>query len=296
MGTSLLQNPNTVAALLNSMRGGIFLTGPDLSIQFWSQGAQELLGIAPKEVVGQPCKVVPFSDSSGQILTGDALPAMKAAKKRSVQTSVVKIRRKDGTHAWFDLRVTPLLEQDMVLGLIHEFSLLSVQTEVPNPNVLELCPVTGLRNRRSAEGVLREMLEEAREKELEVGLLLVHVDDLEAVNGKYGYEVGDLVMKMVGGCIQNVGDNDDLVARWSGAQFVVASLGVNHLRLELLADRVRANVSKSTRSISHCALTVTVSIGATMSRPADGIGELIRRANNLMKRSRDNGGNCLSVA
>lgn len=98
-----------------------------------------------------------------------------------------------------------------------------------------------LRNRRSGETAIREMINEGTQ-----GLfMLMDVDDFKGVNDNYGHDVGDLVIVAVADALRNIFRESDIVFRLGGDEYAVFAPGVTDDRSKAaLISRLRAEISR----------------------------------------------------
>lgn len=96
--------------------------------------------------------------------------------------------------------------------------------------------LTGLPNRAFLHERLRHEMERARRDGHALGVLMVDLDDFEAVNDAYGHEAGDALLHAVAGRLAWVVRSDETVARLGGDEFVVVVRGVGAARR--VAERI----------------------------------------------------------
>ncbi|MGY1830769.1 EAL domain-containing protein [Geodermatophilus sp. SYSU D01180] len=101
--------------------------------------------------------------------------------------------------------------------------------------------LTGLPNREAFESRLRELAGD--DGHAACAVLLCDVSRLTRVNESLGHEAGDEVLRQVADRLRSVSRDGDLLARYSGDQFVVALPGVAATGLPALVDRVTAAVA-----------------------------------------------------
>jgi diguanylate cyclase (GGDEF)-like protein len=128
-------------------------------------------------------------------------------------------------------------------------------------------PLTGLANRAGIELVAAPMIEHARRSGQAVHCLYVDVDGMRTVNEAAGLAGGDAVLREVAEIVQASVRGTDVVARWTGDEFVVVGPGTGTSPLEL-ERRVRA------RLVTHPPVPVEiwsgrVSIGSATLVPWD---------------------------
>ena len=83
-------------------------------------------------------------------------------------------------------------------------------------------PLTGLYNRRYAEGQLHHMAEDATAIGLPYALLALDIDHFKTVNDRYGHTAGDDVLKDLATRLKSGLRDVDLLARLGGEEFLIA--------------------------------------------------------------------------
>jgi diguanylate cyclase (GGDEF)-like protein len=96
-----------------------------------------------------------------------------------------------------------------------------------------------------------------------VTVVMVEIDDFEAVNDTLGHAVGDIVLRIVAGRLRGVVVDDRvLVCRWRGEQFLAAGVGLDAQQGSVLADQIRLAMSVTPFALgADQTIPVTVSAG-----------------------------------
>jgi diguanylate cyclase (GGDEF)-like protein len=128
--------------------------------------------------------------------------------------------------------------------------------------------LTGLYNRRYFKFRLKEEMERARRSDRELSLLLLDLDGLKSVNDIYGHLRGDKLLTDFSEEIVNQVRPFDLVARYSGDEFVILLPESGKIEAEMIAERVRKTVSEKAFH-GEPDLKATASIGLAIF-PVDG--------------------------
>lgn len=81
-------------------------------------------------------------------------------------------------------------------------------------------PLTELPNRRFVEMEGERLIALANRENKKICLIYVDLKKFKPVNDKYGHQVGDYVLKVVGGRLKNVVRKSDIVGRIGGDEFV----------------------------------------------------------------------------
>ncbi|MEO3761092.1 GGDEF domain-containing protein [Mycobacterium sp. B14F4] len=95
----------------------------------------------------------------------------------------------------------------------------------------------------------------------QVCLMYFSVQDIAAANAQYGAHYGDDVLRAVATTIQGAVRRGDLVARWRGAEFLVAGIG-SRPSADELARRVREALQRSTINLGKWPTTFSVGTAA----------------------------------
>jgi diguanylate cyclase (GGDEF)-like protein len=143
--------------------------------------------------------------------------------------------------------------------------------------------LTGAVNRRGLEMVATPMLQNARRAGEAVHCLLVDVDGFRQVNEQAGADAGDEVLRAVTAGLQTTVRTTDVVARWSGDEFVVVGPGTGTSPLEL-ERRLHAHLA-SAPPLPADVWGARVSIGSATLVPWDegDLASLLRRADQDMR-------------
>jgi diguanylate cyclase (GGDEF)-like protein len=133
--------------------------------------------------------------------------------------------------------------------------------------------LTGLVNRRGAAVAVAEAA--GRPDAARVALLLVDIDGLGRVNDQCGHLAGDVTLQRVAAALRAQTRSEDVVARWSGDEYLVLAT-VEAAAAVALGDRIREAVREGGGPTAEDAVTVSVGV-AVRAGPVDD-GEWLRRA------------------
>jgi diguanylate cyclase (GGDEF)-like protein len=153
-------------------------------------------------------------------------------------------------------------------------------------------PLTGLANRRSLIEQAPRIWRQARRDGQRVAALLLDLDHFKQLNDAHGHAVGDAVLRGVADALVATVRPADVLARTGGEELVVLGLVADPAEARHLAERLRLAVSGSSAGLEH---RVTVSIGAALTRPADGdnpadeLWRLVDRADVAMYAAKQDG-------
>lgn len=141
--------------------------------------------------------------------------------------------------------------------------------------------LSGLHNRHYLNKVTRQSL-----KPNKYYLAVFDIDHFKLVNDKYGHDIGDQVIRRVAQVIKRRIRISDFAFRIGGEEFLVLVKTDCAEVASQIFERIRLDVAEM-----ESAPQVTISGGA--SRLASGLGESIKRADNLLYQAKNLGRNCV---
>ena len=125
-------------------------------------------------------------------------------------------------------------------------------------------PLTGLANRRGLEERLPGMWNAATRRKEALSVLLLHLDQLEAIDVQHGHVAADEALTELGGFVRSLVRTEDIVARLGGRELVVVTSDASTAGPADIGERLRRAVEDA--SLGH---PITVTVGAVRYSPTD---------------------------
>jgi two-component system cell cycle response regulator len=144
-------------------------------------------------------------------------------------------------------------------------------------------PLTGLYNRRYAEGALRRLGEGVRQNRRGLAMVMVDIDHFKALNDTHGHAAGDRVLVEVSSRLQQVLRPSDLIARVGGEEFLVVLPEAGPEEAQQVAERLRAAVGRLPFAIDP------EPVRAPWTSARDAVPALLPRARHLGERAYHDG-------
>ncbi|RUO63634.1 GGDEF domain-containing protein [Pseudidiomarina insulisalsae] len=156
--------------------------------------------------------------------------------------------------------------------------------------------LTQLLNRRQVTALAEAELARSERSQLVASAMLLDVDHFKLINDVYGHEKGDQVLQHLAKIITRELRQHDLVGRWGGEEFMVLLPETDLSLAESIAERLRSAIASHAweTNLGHD-LRVTISIGVSESKPNETLTRLIKRADNALYISKDEGRNRVTV-
>ncbi len=155
--------------------------------------------------------------------------------------------------------------------------------------------LTGLPNRRSFQGLLRDAVAHGKHREQTLALLFVDIDNFKYVNDSLGHTLGDALLQHVGRVLTEAVRDGDVVCRLGGDEFtvIVADIGGAQEAVNL-GNRILERLGHTAR-IEGTDLRTKASIGIALM-PQNTLNEedLMRFADTAMYSAKNAGkGHCV---
>jgi len=152
--------------------------------------------------------------------------------------------------------------------------------------------LTGLYNRRHFLKRMREELHEAERYKRSTVFLVVDIDNFGVINEKYGFEMGDEVVRALGHLIRGLLRNVDLVGRLGGDEFGALLLETNLASSVVIAKRLQKKLAGIVIDFEGLSLQATVSIAMIPVETAKfNPDKLLKLAEKHIQKARESGGN-----
>ena len=288
--------------ILDNLDNGIFFIDRKKMIIYWNKAAEKLSGYKRSEVFGMPCEeVLKHVDEHGNEFCLDGRHFDELFDNGGSRKEELYMHHKEGHRIPVKMSILPMknVEGDvigaaeMISDNSEKLSFLQRIEELQKLALLD--PLTGLANRRYLEKQVGANINEMERYGWPFGLAFIDIDRFKKVNDTYGHDIGDEVLKMLGRTLEHNLRTSDVAGRWGGEEFVAIIVNVTKDQLKTIADKLRIMVRESNLSTDSGDVSVTVSIGATISRSDDTVATIVKRTDNLMYESKEAGRNRLTM-
>jgi diguanylate cyclase (GGDEF)-like protein/PAS domain S-box-containing protein len=286
-------------SLLDNFYDGVYFVDPDQKVTYWNKGAERISGFSRSEVIGTHCcdELLIHVNVEGVLLCGSLCPTSATLSDGQVRDIDIFLHHKEGHRVPVRVRVAPVEDaHGTIIGAVDVFTdntsgMAALQRIKELQEMAYVDPLTGVANRAFTEINLRAKLDEMERYGWPFGVLFVDIDHFKDVNDRFGHDVGDQALRSVAKTLAGNARSFDLVGRWGGEEFLVASVNVDEEKIRLLGERFRALIGSSRVASNAGPINVTVSIGATLAREGDRVDTLVKRADELMYESKKAGRN-----
>jgi len=178
-------------------------------------------------------------------------------------------------------------------GLIAAILLNTYSREIYS-NFIELQTIsktdklTGLYNRVFVDKDFKVKLHFTQKNNIMISMIMIDIDDFKEINDTYGHHIGDDTLVQISHLINNYSDDNNIVIRWGGEEFLIIKIDTNKEKTRDTCEAIRKDIE------SHKFSTIessTVSIGYSLSKDMDTFDLILDRADAALYTAKKNGKN-----
>ncbi|TDX46746.1 sensor domain-containing diguanylate cyclase [Orenia marismortui] len=145
--------------------------------------------------------------------------------------------------------------------------------------------LTGLYNQRFFQTSIKDKIEECRERETCLALMMIDIDYFKVYNDNNGHPAGNEALKQLSSILASNVRDEDIVCRFGGEEFSIILPNISEELALSIADRIRRKVSESKfkNQETQPKAKVTISVGvAVFPKDASGDRELLNVADEAL--------------
>lgn len=184
----------------------------------------------------------------------------------------------------------PFLPEELYCRVIHNIEYLELIEKVTD--AAQRDHLTQLHHRHYFFNAAREIFQNAQEKSIPLALAVINIDNFREINTSYGHEWGDIALKHIAACLQNMLGRF-LLCRADGDDFFVLMAGIDNEKAVEFTSRVRQLLSEQACVLSGELRNFYCSVGVS-NQMSSGIDDQLVHATTLLRLAKESGGNMVS--
>ena len=126
----------------------------------------------------------------------------------------------------------PIIGPELVARIINRLERIKLVR-----TLAETDPVTKLANRHKSSQEIEKFLHLSQRCRQPLCFTILDLQNFKHINNTFGYAIGDSVLREVGQTLRKSFNQEDVVARWGGGEFIICMYGVDR-------DRARKEIGK----------------------------------------------------
>ena len=281
-----------IRALVEDSSDVVTVLDRDLHVRWQAASVRGLLGLEPGSLVETPIAAIAHPDD--QPLFESFLRATAHGKADTLRA---RLRHADGRWLHVEIVARQRFSDPAVGGLVLNMRDVSDRIAIENELRYQAFhdALTGLANRALLEDRLRHALAAGLRTPRRLAVLFIDLDDFKLINDSLGHNAGDLVLQRVAARIDPIVRPTDTAARLGGDEFAVLIDDLdNDKDAEDIARRILA-VLRDDLVVEGRELTVSASIGISVSDGSIQADELLRNADTAMYAAKASGKNSMQA-
>jgi len=296
-----LENKELTKRIFDQLQTGIYIVDRSRRILYWNSGAEQITGYLSQQVAGQSCHgdLLMHCDALGNNLCGRNCTPLEVMSDGKPRECTVFLRHRLGHRLPVHVRAWPIYGKDgAIIGSVESFEEVKATTHTKMA-VLEAagCFSTQMNafNRRYGEIKAGHALDLVRAFAIPFGWLRIELDDVEALERRFGPGMIDAAEKMIARTINGSLSPRDRLSHWGRAQFRIEVHSCWRQGLADMAESLAVLVHASHVEWWGDNRRVTVSIAGTMAEAGDTLETLESRAEGVFANCKASGGNRAAV-
>lgn len=203
-------------------------------------------------------------------------------------------RKKNGDSYYEEKTITPLKnKQHKITAFISTAKDITGQLKMQQEleRLASTDQLTGIYNRHMFHALLNQEFERSNRYKTAFGVIMFDLDHFKDVNDNFGHDIGDHVLQRIADIVKNCIRASDIFSRWGGEEFLILCSGANLDQSISLAEKIRQYIEDEEFDGVG---TITSSFGVTLYTPDDTVEALLRRVDDALYQSKNNGRNQVS--
>jgi diguanylate cyclase (GGDEF)-like protein len=157
-------------------------------------------------------------------------------------------------------------------------------------------PLTGIYNRRYFyENIEGEIPDNRQREDDQHSIIMMDLDLFKEVNDNYGHSAGDYILQEFSNAVGEELREEDTFARYGGEEFIISLPHTSQKDALEISERIRSKIENLNLTYGDDEINITTSLGVSTINEKDTYNSLIKRADEALYHSKENGGrNCTS--
>ncbi|MDH5464483.1 MAG: diguanylate cyclase [Thiovulaceae bacterium] len=255
----LVQSKSDIQSILDNMPDVFYRTDKEGIITMISPSAQNSLGYAPQEMLG-----VAMSDFYyNPAYRDNVLRALQLGKGKATQVEAA-LRHKDGSIRWISTNAYIRYDKDQNILGVEGIARDITEHKMLEEKLIQYSQVddlTQVYNRRYFLTQAEKQLSIAKRYERPIAVMMLDLDSFKKVNDTHGHKAGDMVLTHFTQVCQEIIRRTDIMGRLGGEEFAILLPETDLVEAEVLAERIRKEVNRSSLDSDGKQIKISTSIG-----------------------------------
>lgn len=150
--------------------------------------------------------------------------------------------------------------------------------------------LTGLYNRRYFFSQAERLISQPAPEKANLALLMMDIDHFKQVNDRFGHPVGDQLLTCVAERLRHSCSRHCMIFRIGGEEFCIITPATDIATALSISEQLKQQISAILLTTpDNEQVSCTISVGVSLLKPQDSLGEWLRRADQALYRAKRQG-------
>lgn len=196
----------------------------------------------------------------------------------------------------FDYALRLALSMLILIAVGTVFLLMMMRMQKMLSKVSVTDQLTRVYSRDHLETVLQEHITKALKLKKPVSLVTIDLDNFKQVNDRFGYMLGDEVIRETAERLQRLVEGTDLIVRSNGAAFTIVLPDTSLNQAGDVAEKILKEIRSEPFSVKSMVMAITASAGVAQWREQQSWGDWMEAADSAMDAAKRQGRNRAKLA
>ena len=296
----LINQKERAQVTLHSIADAVITTDAQGHIDYMNPVAEKLTGWTIKESINRHLsEVCKETDTADNTSLHEVVEQCLESGHSTLGVSNLRLKDRQGKVSDIEQSVSPIKNnRDELLGAVVVFRDVSDNREMARQMSWQAThdSLTGLVNRREFEFQLQQLIDLARQENMNNALLYIDLDQFKVVNDTCGHTAGDELLRQVTHIISDTTRQSDTLARLGGDEFGVLLRGCDASIAENTAKKIIQAVQDFRFAWEGKFFHVGASVGVVEITPqTENINTVMKEADIACYAAKDHGRNRIHV-
>lgn len=272
----------TLYAALDNIECGVLLLNEDLRGVYSNPSLHRLFKVSsPEEIrTTNPC----YSDMLKEAAAAAAVNLEDYVKRRiawvrSGNTTPMDLKMTSGAVIRCQVAVLPGGGRMLIYSDVTDI----VRNAQELERLATVDGMTGIFNRRHFLALADREWRRARRYHRALSFLMIDIDYFKLINDTYGHQTGDSMIMHLASVTRGCKRDSDVLARIGGEEFALLLPETDPLQAEIVAERIRHEISINPLALAAGSVPATVSIGvANLTADMSNVSQLMSAADQAL--------------
>jgi len=140
--------------------------------------------------------------------------------------------------------------------------------------------------------IMSQEINRSKRHDIALSVLMFDIDFFKKINDDFGHDVGDKILFKLVQVVESTLRDIDFIGRYGGEEFLIIMPETTLVEAKVIANRVKNKVDRyHFEVVGH----LTISLGLAELHKDETVDEILKRVDDLMYKSKEDGRNKLSL-